>query len=66
MTAYLYDEGYLRTSSTEYALSDDPAVLADTRIHLTNDAVQNQDADLYGKVRGWGVGREQVGISRSG
>lgn len=42
VTAYLYDEGYLRTSSTPYVLSDSPEVLADTKIHLTNDAVQNK------------------------
>ncbi len=35
MRAYWYNEGYIRTSSKEFSVSD----CADTFIHLTNDAV---------------------------
>ena len=41
---YIYEEGYLRTSSTEYSLHD----LGNKFIHLTNDAVQKK-AHNYGK-----------------
>jgi len=41
---YVYDEGYLRTSSSEYTLND----LSNKFIHLTNDAVQKRDKN-YGK-----------------
>lgn len=41
---YLYEEGYLRTSSREYNIHD----LSNKLIHLTNDAVQKKAAD-YGK-----------------
>lgn len=41
---YWYSEGYLRTSSEIYDLSD----LDDPFIHLTNDAIQ-VNSDSYGK-----------------
>jgi len=41
---YIYEEGYLRTSSSEYSLSD----LSNKFVHLTNDAVQ-KFAKNYGK-----------------
>jgi len=44
MKAYFYEEGYIRTSSFEFDLSN----LADRLIHLTNDAVQKRDKN-YGK-----------------
>lgn len=40
---YLYDEGYVRTSSKVFSLDN-----FDRFIHLTNDAVQFESAD-YGK-----------------
>ena len=40
---YLYDEGYLRTSSRPFSLES-----SDRYIHLTNDAVQYESPD-YGK-----------------
>jgi len=42
--AYVYEEGYIRTSSFEYDANN----LADRLIHLTNDAVQKKDKN-YGK-----------------
>lgn len=42
--AYFYKEGYLRTSSKEFTLSN----LANRMVHLTNDAVQKHAED-YGK-----------------
>ena len=41
---YWYQEGYIRTTSTEYNLKN----CRDTFIHLTNDAVQ-KNCDTYGK-----------------
>ena len=41
---YLYEEGYIRTSSYEYDINN----LSDRLIHLTNDAVQKRDKG-YGK-----------------
>ena len=41
---YWYQDGYIRTSSTEYSLSN----LSNRMIHLTNDAVQ-KNSDDYGK-----------------
>lgn len=41
---YWYEEGYIRTSSSEFRLDD----VSDTYIHLTNDAVQKYSPD-YGK-----------------
>jgi hypothetical protein len=41
---FVYEEGYIRTSSYEYDLSN----LSDRLIHLTNDAVQKRDKG-YGK-----------------
>ena len=41
---YVYEEGYIRTSSQEYDLHN----LADRLVHLTNDAVQKR-AVTYGK-----------------
>ena len=41
---YVYEEGYLRTSSYEYSLSD----LGNKFVHLTNDAVQKCTKN-YGK-----------------
>lgn len=41
---YVYEEGYIRTSSYEFDLSN----LADRLVHLTNDAVQKRDKG-YGK-----------------
>ena len=41
---FMYEEGYIRTSSYEYDLSN----LSDRLIHLTNDAVQKRDKG-YGK-----------------
>lgn len=41
---YFYREGYIRTSSYEFNLSD----LEDRDVHLTNDAVQDRN-DQYGK-----------------
>jgi tubulin--tyrosine ligase len=42
--AYGYEEGYIRTSSYEFDISN----LSDRLIHLTNDAVQKRDKN-YGK-----------------
>ena len=42
--AYVYDEGYIRTSSYEYDVNN----LHDRLIHLTNDAIQKKDKN-YGK-----------------
>ena len=36
--AYVYDEGYIRTSSYEFDIHN----LSDRLIHLTNDAVQKK------------------------
>lgn len=41
---FWYDEGYLRTSSEYYDLTN----LFDSYIHLTNDAIQ-KTGDNYGK-----------------
>jgi hypothetical protein len=41
---YFYEDGYLRTTSTEYSTSD----IGNPYIHLTNDAVQKY-CDDYGK-----------------
>ena len=41
---YIYDEGYLRTSSREYNMHD----LSNKLVHLTNDAIQKKAED-YGK-----------------
>jgi hypothetical protein len=41
---YFYKEGYIRTSSYEYDISD----LSNRDIHLTNDAVQGENEE-YGK-----------------
>jgi hypothetical protein len=41
---YFYEDGYIRTSSREFDLSN----LDDRLIHLTNDAVQKKSED-YGK-----------------
>jgi tubulin polyglutamylase TTLL1 len=38
LQAFMYEDGYVRTSSTPYNL--DLSKLTDTRVHLTNDAVQ--------------------------
>ena len=43
--AYVYDEGYIRTSSFEYDVNN----LSDRFIHLTNDAIQKRDKGSYGK-----------------
>ena len=43
LKGYWYQEGYVRTSSSEYSL-----LTKDGRIHLTNDAIQKQMPD-YGK-----------------
>jgi tubulin monoglycylase TTLL3/8 len=43
MKGYWYKDGYVRTTSSEYSLSQN-----DGGIHLTNDAVQKQLPD-YGK-----------------
>ena len=42
--AYWYEEGYIRTSSYVWSLSE----IEDREIHLTNDAVQKH-SDTYGK-----------------
>ena len=47
LTAFLYDEGYVRTSSAPYSL--DPSGLSNIAAHLTNDAVQKQFEGEYGK-----------------
>lgn len=44
LKAYIYDEGYLRTSCREYNINN----LNNKLIHLTNDAVQKFSPD-YGK-----------------
>lgn len=44
MKGYFYEDGYIRTSSSEYDLED----LSNRFIHLTNDAVQKKSDD-YGK-----------------
>ena len=41
---YWYQEGYVRTSSYTWNISD----ITDTEIHLTNDSVQ-KNCDNYGK-----------------
>jgi tubulin polyglutamylase TTLL1/tubulin monoglycylase TTLL3/8 len=41
---YIYEEGYLRTSSREYSNHN----IHDRLVHLTNDAVQKRAPD-YGK-----------------
>jgi hypothetical protein len=41
---YIYEEGYLRTSSREYSINN----LSNKLVHLTNDAVQKRAED-YGK-----------------
>jgi hypothetical protein len=43
--AYVYNEGYIRTSSYEYDVNN----LSDRLIHLTNDAIQKKDKNAYGK-----------------
>lgn len=47
LTAFLYDEGYVRTSSAPYSL--DQSGLSNIAAHLTNDAVQKQFEGEYGK-----------------
>ena len=47
LTAFLYDEGYVRTSSCAYSLNKDG--LSNIAAHLTNDAVQKQFDGGYGK-----------------
>lgn len=42
--AYFFGEGYIRTASYEYNLTN----VGDTEIHLTNDAIQ-KDCESYGK-----------------
>ena len=42
--AYWYEEGYIRTSSYIWSLSE----IQDREVHLTNDAVQKY-SDTYGK-----------------
>jgi tubulin monoglycylase TTLL3/8 len=44
LKAYLYEEGYLRTSCREYSINN----LHNKLVHLTNDAVQKRSED-YGK-----------------
>jgi hypothetical protein len=44
MKGYMYEEGYLRTSSQAYNTKD----LSDRTVHLTNDMVQKH-AKNYGK-----------------
>ncbi len=44
MKAYVYEEGYIRTSSYEFDINN----LHDKMIHLTNDAIQKRDKN-YGK-----------------
>lgn len=41
---YFYKEGYIRTSSYEFNLSN----LSDSNVHLTNDAIQQLTSE-YGK-----------------
>lgn len=41
---YFFKEGYIRTSSREYSISD----LDNRYVHLTNDAIQKKSSD-YGK-----------------
>ena len=47
LTAYLFDEGYLRTSSERWTL--DKKDLAKSSMHLTNDGIQCKSDELYGK-----------------
>jgi tubulin monoglycylase TTLL3/8 len=48
LQSWLYEEGYLRTSSAAYSLS--AASLANSLVHLTNDGIQSKDAaGGYGK-----------------
>lgn len=42
---FFYDEGYLRTSSTEYTMEN----CEDMYIHLTNNCLQIKDKETYGK-----------------
>jgi tubulin---tyrosine ligase len=42
--AYWYQEGYVRTSSHFFSLSE----MSDSYVHLTNDAVQ-QHSETYGR-----------------
>jgi hypothetical protein len=44
MKGYFYEDGYIRTSSKEFSLSN----LQNKFIHLTNDAIQKKSDD-YGK-----------------
>ena len=44
MKGYVYEEGYLRTSCSEYSVTN----LANREVHLTNDAIQKK-ADGYGE-----------------
>lgn len=44
LKAYVYEEGYLRTSCREYSIQN----LSNKLVHLTNDAVQKTCQD-YGK-----------------
>lgn len=44
LKGYMYEEGYLRTSSQAYSTKD----LSDRTVHLTNDMVQ-KNAKNYGK-----------------
>ena len=46
LCAYMYNDGYIRTSSSKYSLSKKS--LKNKLIHLTNDGVQNKDKK-YGK-----------------
>jgi tubulin---tyrosine ligase len=44
LKGYLYNDGYLKTSSREFTLND----LSERHVHLTNDAIQQEGND-YGK-----------------
>jgi hypothetical protein len=44
LKGYFYEDGYIRTSSREFDLTD----LSDKFVHLTNDAIQKQGED-FGK-----------------
>lgn len=43
---YFYEEGYIRTSSKEYSISNNK--LKNKFVHLTNDAIQKTSSD-YGR-----------------
>lgn len=55
LKGYWYEDGYIRTSSTEYSLED----VDNLMIHLTNDAVQ-KNHQSYGKFQDFNKVRKMI------